>query len=128
MIFVDTGAFLGKYFTRDQNHRRAVRGWKSLAESRQPWFTSNFVLDEFFTLLGPPHTGKSAVLRAIAGFVPLSRGRVIVDGEDISAIPARERGIGYVFHEGALWPHLSVRDHVAFGLEQQGMRSPEILK
>ena len=64
MIFVDTGAFLGKYFTRDQNHRRAVRGWKSLAESRQPWFTSNFVLDEFFTLLGRKAGGVFAAERA----------------------------------------------------------------
>jgi len=81
---------------------------------------------EFFTLLGPPHSGKTAILRAIAGFLPLSRGRVLVDGEDIGGIPARARGIGYVFHQGALWPHLTVRQHVAFGLEQLDLPRAEI--
>jgi ABC-type Fe3+/spermidine/putrescine transport system ATPase subunit len=81
---------------------------------------------EFFTLLGPPHSGKTAILRAVAGFVPLSRGRVLVDGEDIGGIRARDRGIGYVFHQGALWPHLSVREHVAFGLERLDLPREEI--
>jgi ABC-type Fe3+/spermidine/putrescine transport system ATPase subunit len=81
---------------------------------------------EFFTLLGPPHSGKTAILRAVAGFVPLSHGRVLVDGEDIGHVPARGRGIGYVFHQGALWPHLTVREHVAFGLEQLGLARGEI--
>ena len=81
---------------------------------------------EFFTLLGPPHSGKTAILRAVAGFVPLSHGRVLVDGEDIGHVPARGRGIGYVFHQGALWPHLTVREHVAFGLEQLGLARDEI--
>jgi ABC-type Fe3+/spermidine/putrescine transport system ATPase subunit len=76
---------------------------------------------EFFTVLGPPHSGKSAVLRAVAGFLPLVAGRVVIDGHDISALPARARGLGYVFHEGALWPHMTVRAHVAFGLEQNGL-------
>src|SRR6266446_3548803 len=83
---------------------------------------------EFFTLLGPPHSGKTAILRAIAGFLPLSRGRVLVDGEDIGGIPAGARGIGYVFHQGALWPHLTVREHVAFGLEQLRMPRDEIIR
>jgi len=81
---------------------------------------------EFFTFLGPPHSGKSAVLRAIAGFLPLASGRVLVDGQDIGLLPPGRRGIGFVFHEGALWPHLSVREHVAFGLEQAGLAPPEV--
>ena len=81
---------------------------------------------EFVTLLGPPHSGKTAVLRAVAGFQPLAHGRVLVDGEDIGRVPARARGIGYVFHQGALWPHLTVRQHVAFGLEQAGVAREEI--
>jgi len=76
---------------------------------------------EFFTLVGPPHSGKSAVLRAIAGFLPLSGGRVIVDAEDIGRLEPARRGIGYVFHQGALWPHLDVREHVAFGLDLAGV-------
>jgi ABC-type Fe3+/spermidine/putrescine transport system ATPase subunit len=81
---------------------------------------------EFFTVLGPPHSGKTALLRAVAGFLPTSGGRVLVDGEDIGRVPARRRGIGYVFHQGALWPHLDVRQHVAFGLEQLGLARDEI--
>jgi len=81
---------------------------------------------EFFTVLGPPHSGKTALLRAIAGFVPLAAGRVIVDGQDVTALPPGERSMGIVFQEGALWPHLSVREHVAFGLQRQGMSAAEI--
>jgi putative spermidine/putrescine transport system ATP-binding protein len=81
---------------------------------------------ELFTVLGPPHSGKTAILRAVAGFLPPSRGRVLVDGEDIGGLAPAARGIGYVFHQGALWPHLTVRRHVAFGLEQLGMASDEI--
>lgn len=83
---------------------------------------------EFFTFLGPPKSGKSDVLRAIAGFLPITRGRVLVDGHDISAVPPRLRGVGYVFQDGALWPHMAVREHVAFGLRQQGVPADEITR
>jgi ABC-type Fe3+/spermidine/putrescine transport system ATPase subunit len=81
---------------------------------------------EFFTFLGPPHSGKTDVLRAVAGFMPVTAGRVLVDGQDIAGRPPGARSIGYVFQEGALWPHLTVREHVAFGLEMQGMVAAEI--
>ena len=83
---------------------------------------------EFFTFLGPPKSGKSDVLRAIAGFLPVSHGRVLVDGRDISAVPPRLRGVGYVFQDGALWPHMRVGEHVAFGLRQQGLAADEIAR
>jgi len=83
---------------------------------------------EFFTFLGPPKSGKSDVLRAIAGFLPVTRGRVLVDGRDISAVPPRLRGVGYVFQDGALWPHMRVSEHVAFGLRQQGLADDEITR
>jgi len=76
---------------------------------------------EFFTLVGAPHSGKSALLRAVAGFLPTSGGRIIVDGDDIGHLQPGRRGIGYVFHQGALWPHLDVREHIAFGLEMAGV-------
>jgi ABC-type Fe3+/spermidine/putrescine transport system ATPase subunit len=81
---------------------------------------------ELFTVLGPPHSGKTAVLRVVAGFLPHSGGRVLVDGEDIGGLPPRARGIGYVFHQGALWPHLTVEQHVAFGLAQLRIARDEI--
>jgi ABC-type Fe3+/spermidine/putrescine transport system ATPase subunit len=81
---------------------------------------------EFFTFLGPPKSGKSDVLRAVAGFLPITRGRVLVDGQDISTVPPRSRGVGYVFQDGALWPHMRAREHVAYGLRQQGLAKDEI--
>jgi ABC-type Fe3+/spermidine/putrescine transport system ATPase subunit len=81
---------------------------------------------EFFTFLGPPHSGKTDVLRAVAGFMPVSAGRVLVDGQDIAGRPPGARSIGYVFQEGALWPHLTAREHVAFGLDAQGMAPADV--
>jgi ABC-type Fe3+/spermidine/putrescine transport system ATPase subunit len=83
---------------------------------------------EFFTFLGPPHSGKTDVLKAVAGFMPLTAGRVLVDGQDIGALPPGRRSTGYVFQDGALWPHLTVRQHVAFGLEQQEMAADEVAR
>jgi ABC-type Fe3+/spermidine/putrescine transport system ATPase subunit len=81
---------------------------------------------EFFTFLGPPHSGKTDVLRAVAGFMPVTGGRVLVDGQDIGALPPGRRSTGYVFQDGALWPHMTVRQHVAFGLEQQDMSAADV--
>jgi ABC-type Fe3+/spermidine/putrescine transport system ATPase subunit len=81
---------------------------------------------EFFTFLGPPHSGKSAVLRATAGFLPLAAGRVLVHDEDVGHLPPARRGMGFVFHLGALWPNLTVREHVEFGLRRQEMSAQEL--
>jgi ABC-type Fe3+/spermidine/putrescine transport system ATPase subunit len=83
---------------------------------------------EFFTFLGPPHSGKTDVLKAVAGFMPMTGGRVLVDSQDLGTLPPGRRSIGYVFQDGALWPHLTVRQHVAFGLEQQGMAADEVAR
>jgi iron(III) transport system ATP-binding protein len=74
---------------------------------------------EFFALLGPSGSGKSTLLRVLAGFARPQAGRVLVDGKDISAVPPWQRDIGMVFQNYALWPHLSVRANVAFGLEER---------
>jgi ABC-type Fe3+/spermidine/putrescine transport system ATPase subunit len=81
---------------------------------------------EFFTVLGPPRSGKTALLRAVAGFLPLAAGRVIVDADDVSTLSPAARSMGMVFQEGALWPHMSVREHVAYGLERQGMGATDV--
>jgi ABC-type Fe3+/spermidine/putrescine transport system ATPase subunit len=81
---------------------------------------------EFFTFLGPPHSGKTDVLRAVAGFMPVTAGRILVDGQDLGTLPPGRRSTGYVFQEGALWAHMTVRAHVAFGLEQQGMAAADV--
>src|SRR5260370_36264125 len=69
---------------------------------------------EFFTFLGPPHSGKTDVLRAVAGFMTPSAGRVVVDGEDIVALSPGARSIGYVFLGVAVRRHMHRRHLVAF--------------
>src|ERR687884_217522 len=67
-------------------------------------------------LLGPSGSGKSTLLRTIAGLERADAGRVVIDGDDRTAAPARERGVGFVFQHYAAFRHMSVRDNVAFGL------------
>ena len=74
---------------------------------------------EFFALLGPSGSGKSTLLRLIAGFNRQQQGQVLIDGQDISALPPWQRNIGMVFQNYALWPHLTVWDNVAFGLVER---------
>jgi ABC-type Fe3+/spermidine/putrescine transport system ATPase subunit len=70
----------------------------------------------FVSLLGPSGCGKTTLLRCIAGFEPVDRGALLVDGNDVSGTPAHKRGVGLVFQSYALFPHLSVADNVGFGL------------
>jgi iron(III) transport system ATP-binding protein len=81
---------------------------------------------EFFALLGPSGSGKSTLLRVIAGFAFPQSGRVLVDGQDISQVPPWERNIGMVFQNYALWPHMTVWQNVAFGLEERRLPRAEI--
>jgi iron(III) transport system ATP-binding protein len=74
---------------------------------------------EFFALLGPSGSGKSTLLRLIAGFNPTQSGRLLINGEDVSHVPPWKRNIGMVFQNYALWPHMTVAQNVAFGLEER---------
>ena len=74
---------------------------------------------ELFALLGPSGSGKSTLLRLIAGFNVAQSGQVLVGGEDISQVPAHQRNIGMVFQNYALWPHMTVRENVGFGLVER---------
>jgi spermidine/putrescine transport system ATP-binding protein len=73
-------------------------------------------VNEYVSLLGPSGSGKTTLLRVIAGFEVPDRGRVHFQGRDITNLPAHERGIGFVFQNFALFPHLTVRKNVAFGM------------
>ena len=71
---------------------------------------------EFFTLLGPTGAGKTLVLEAIAGVVPITSGRIRVRGRDITDLPPDQRGIGIVYQDYALFPHLSVLENITYGM------------
>lgn len=81
---------------------------------------------EFFCLLGPSGCGKTTLLNIIGGFLNQSEGQILVDGKDISNIPAHKREIGIVFQNYALFPHMSVFDNVAYGLKVRKMPKESI--
>ena len=81
---------------------------------------------ELLSLLGPSGCGKTTTLNVIAGFAAPDAGRVVIDGDDVTAEPAWRRGLGVVFQSYALFPHMSVADNVAFGLRERGAGKREI--
>ena len=81
---------------------------------------------ELFFLLGPSGCGKSTLLRIIAGFVSPDTGTISFDQKDITNIPPEKRQAAMVFQNYALWPHMTVYENVAFGLEAAGIRNPEL--
>jgi len=83
---------------------------------------------EFVTLLGPSGCGKTTTLRIIGGFEYPSTGRVTFDGKDITNLPPYKRRVNTVFQKYALFPHLNVRDNIAFGLKLKKMHKSEINK
>jgi iron(III) transport system ATP-binding protein len=83
---------------------------------------------EFFALLGPSGSGKSTLLRLIAGFNHADAGRLLIDGADISRVPPWLRNVGMVFQNYALWPHMTVRENVSFGLEERRLPHDEIAR
>lgn len=83
---------------------------------------------EFFSILGPSGCGKTTLLRMIAGFESVSSGSILLDGKDIARVPAQARGIGMVFQNYALFPHMTVFGNVAFGLETKKLQAADIRK
>jgi spermidine/putrescine transport system ATP-binding protein len=81
---------------------------------------------EFFTLLGPSGCGKTTTLRMIAGFEEPNGGEILVGGNDVAGLPAHRRPTNTVFQSYALFPHLTVRDNVAYGLKRKRIDKAEI--
>ena len=81
---------------------------------------------EFLTLLGPSGCGKTTLLRMIGGFERPTLGRVLLDGRDVTDAPPYQREVNQVFQSYALFPHLTVRQNIEFGLKMKRIGSPEI--
>src|SRR5580693_2590191 len=83
---------------------------------------------EFFSLLGPSGCGKTTTLRLIAGFEEPTAGKILLDGQDVSAVPPHRRNVNTVFQSYALFPFLTVFDNVAFGLRNRHLSKSELQK
>ena len=81
---------------------------------------------EFFALLGPSGCGKTTLLRMLAGFETPDEGRILLNGKDIAHVLPHERPLNMMFQNYALFPHLSVRDNIAFGLRRAAMARSDI--
>src|ERR1700719_78576 len=81
---------------------------------------------EFFALLGPSGCGKTTLVRMLAGFETPDEGRILLDGSDIAQVLPHERPVNMMFQNYALFPHLSVRDNIAFGLKRANMPRADI--
>ena len=83
---------------------------------------------EFVTFLGPSGCGKSTTLRILGGFETADEGRVILDGVDVTSLPPNKRDVNMVFQDYALFPHMTVAQNMAFGLELKGISRADIDK
>jgi putrescine transport system ATP-binding protein len=81
---------------------------------------------EFFALLGPSGCGKTTLLRMLAGIESPDQGRILLNGQDIAAVLPHQRPINMMFQNYALFPHLSVKNNIAFGLKRAGLPKSEI--
>lgn len=80
---------------------------------------------EIFFLLGPSGCGKTTLLRSIAGFIMPDEGRILFGDDDVTRLPPHRRNTGMMFQSYALWPHLTVAENVAFGLEERRVSATE---
>ena len=81
---------------------------------------------EFVTMLGPSGSGKTTCLMMLAGFEPATHGEIFLNGNPINKVPPHKRGIGMVFQNYALFPHMSVRENLAFPLNVRKMAKADV--
>lgn len=99
-----------------KNVRKAFSGVPALSG-----IDAALAADSYVSLLGPSGSGKTTLLRVIAGFEQPDGGEILFSGKRIDGVPPHERGIGFVFQNFALFPHLSVAQNIAFGLENRAV-------
>ncbi len=88
--------------------------------------TLDIAAGEFVTFLGPSGCGKTTTLRILGGFETPDEGRIILNGQDVTALPPNKRNVNMVFQDYALFPHMTVQQNMRFGLELKGMDSTGI--
>jgi ABC-type Fe3+/spermidine/putrescine transport system ATPase subunit len=80
---------------------------------------------EFFSLLGASGSGKTTLLRMLAGFEAVTSGSIVIDGQAMESVPPHNRPINMVFQNYAIFPHLNVRDNIAYGLRRLNIPKPK---
>ena len=80
---------------------------------------------EYLTIVGPSGCGKTTLIKSIAGIIQPDAGEVSINGDKVTPLPIEDRGVGYVFQEIALFPHMNVYDNVSYGLMVRGVSPPE---
>ncbi len=100
-----------------QNLSKSFKGIGGGTTKAVDHISLNIEPGELFFLLGPSGCGKTTLLRMIAGFIEPTEGQILFNGRDITPVPANKRNTGMVFQSYALWPHMTVRENVAFGLK-----------
>jgi ABC-type sugar transport system ATPase subunit len=106
-----------------------IEGVEKIFGSGQPALRRvdlNIADGERLALVGPSGSGKSTLLRIIAGLEQPTRGRVVIDGQDVTDVPPERRDLAMVFQSYALYPHKTVRENLAFGLRMRKVPRPEI--
>ena len=94
--------------------------WVELEEFRLCQINLDVAAGEYFVVLGPTGTGKTVLLETIAGLHRPRKGRILMDGRDVTDLPPERRGIGFVYQDYVLFPHLNVAGNIGFGLRMKG--------
>ncbi len=100
--------------------------WKRMGKFKLIDISMRIMVGEYFVVLGPSGAGKTLLLQVIAGILQPDRGRIIIDGVDVTKAPPEKRNVGYVPQNYALFPHLTVFDNIAFGLKLKRLSREEI--
>src|SRR5712692_5290483 len=118
----------------DQRKGEEIMGQITLQGVRKSFGPINIIKDanldiedgSFVVFVGPSGCGKTTLLRLIAGLEDVTGGQILIDGRNVVDVPPAKRGLSMVFQSYALYPHMSVRGNIAFGLKMAGLPRPEI--
>jgi multiple sugar transport system ATP-binding protein len=104
----------------------ATRRYPGMAGPAVDGLTLDIADGEFLVMVGPTGCGKSTALRMLAGLEDMDAGRVLIDGRDVTAVPANDRDVAMVFQNYALYPHMTVADNMGFALKIAGVPEDEL--